>query len=116
MMLRSLINSEEDIATVMEWGRKSDPGTVAQAMFELYQLDLRQELAQVKVPVLVLGAWVAYKNYGATKESTRKLYELQFQQLKDYRLELTDKGKHFIMMDDPDFFFNQVRTFLAKES
>lgn len=116
MMLRSMINSEEDIATVMEWGRQSDPETVAQAMFELYQVDLRSEISKIKAPTLVLGAWVGYKNFGATRESTQKVYELQFENLEDYQLELTDIGKHFIMWDDPDFFYSQVRSFLEGKS
>lgn len=114
MMLKSMINDDEDIEIVMEWGRKSDPRTVAQAMFELYQMDLRAEIAKIEVPVLVLGAWIGYKDYGATKESTRKTYELQFQNLENYQLKLTDKGKHFIMWDDPEFFFSQTKAFLGQ--
>lgn len=116
MMLKTMINSDEDIETVMEWGRKSDPATVAKAMAEMYLIDLREDVAKIKAPTLVLGAWVGYKNYGATRESTYKLYELQFQKMKSYRLELTDEGKHFIMWDDPQFFFTKVKGFLNEKS
>lgn len=116
MLLKTMMNSEEDIETVMEWGRQSDPKTVAQAMFELYQIDLRADLAKIKVPTLVLGAWIAYKNYGATRESTKRLYEAQFENLDGYRLEMTDEGKHFIMWDDSDFFYSQVNSFLNEKS
>jgi len=80
-MLKSMINDEDDIETVMEWGRKSDGKTVAQAMYELYQIDLRDDLPKISAPTLVLGAWVAYKNYGATRESTMRIYELQYEKL-----------------------------------
>lgn len=116
MMLKSMINSEEDIAVAMEWGRQSDKATVTKSMAELYQIDLRGEIAKIEAPTLVLGAWVGYKMYGATRESSMKLYEMQFKNMKDYRLELTDVGKHFIMWDDPEFFFAQVKGFLNEKS
>ena len=116
MMLKSMMNSDEDIETVMEWGRQSDSKTVAQAMYELYQIDLREDLAKIKAPTLVLGAWIAYQNFGSTRESTMNLYKAQFTNLKEYRLEMTDVGKHFIMWDDPTFFYAQVNQFLNEKS
>ncbi len=116
MLLKSMMNSDEDIETVMEWGRQSDTKTVAQAMYELYQMDLREDLVRIKAPTLVLGAWIAYKSYGSTRETTMNLYNAQFSKLKGYRLEMTDVGKHFIMLDDPSFFYTQVNQFLDEKS
>lgn len=112
MMLKSMINADEDIETSMKWGRASDKATVAQAMYELYQIDLRDDLANIKAPTLVLGAWVGYKPYGATRASTEFLYKGQFEKLEGVRIEFTDIGKHFIMWDDPEFFNAQVTNFL----
>ncbi len=116
MMLKSMVNSQEDIDVIMEWGRKSDQTTVAQAMYELYTIDLRKDIERIKVPTLVFGAWIAYKNYGATKESTARLYHAQFENLSDYQLKMTDKGKHFVMLDDPEFFIDNVKAFLDEKS
>lgn len=115
MMLKTMITSDEDIKTAMEWGRKSDKSTVAQAMGDLYSIDLRDDLSEITAPTLVLGAWYGYKDYGATLESTTKLYEMQFLQHKNYRLEMSAQGKHFIMWDDPEFFMNQVKAFLNEK-
>ena len=112
LLLKTMITSDEDIEVAMEWGRKSDPATVAQAMFELYSIDLRDDLANIKAPTLVLGAWYGYQQYGATKESTRQLYDLQFQQHPNYRLVLSEKGKHFLMWDDLDFVVTEIKAFL----
>ncbi len=116
VMLKSMVNSEEDIEMIMEWGRRSDSRTVAQAMYELYTTDLRQEIANIKAPTLVFGAWIAYQAYGATKESTTQLYQAQFVNLEDYQLKMTDKGKHFIMLDDPEFFISELNDFLKAKS
>ena len=115
-MLASMVNDKEDIETIMEWGRQSDQKTVAQAMYELYQTDLRGEISKIKAPTLVLGAWIAYKNYGATRESTEQVYRSQFKSMENYQLKMTDEGKHFIMLDDPEFFYTQVNSFLDAKS
>lgn len=111
-VLQSMITDPERIALATEWSVSSDLDTVAQAMYELNTIDLRHQLASVQVPTLVLGAWIAYKPYGSTRESTEAIFRSQYSALPDYRLEMTDHGKHFIMWDDPDFFFEKVDAFL----
>ncbi|MEQ9230148.1 MAG: alpha/beta hydrolase [Cyclobacteriaceae bacterium] len=115
LMLQTMITSDEDIATAMEWGRQSDGATVAQAMGDLYSIDLRDDLARITAPTLVLGAWYGYKDYGATLESTTQLYHDQFKNHKNYRLEMSAQGKHFIMWDDPEFFLRVVNDFLNEK-
>ncbi|MFP4340589.1 MAG: alpha/beta fold hydrolase [Cyclobacteriaceae bacterium] len=112
-MLKMMITAEEDIDTAIQWGLKSDPRTVAQAMYNLYTTDLRDDIAAIQSPVLVLGAWVAYQDYGATRESTSQIYHAQYHQLNGYRLEMTDRGRHFIMWDDKPFFFAQLQDFFG---
>ncbi len=111
-MLQSMINDPKDIAVAAKWGADSDIETVAQAMYELYITDLRDEIQKIESPVLVMGAWVAYKNYGATRENTMAKFKNQYAKIKDLRVNLTDKGKHFIMWDDPEFLFNEIDSFL----
>lgn len=114
-MLKTMITSQEHIDIAMDWGRKSDGATVAQAMYELYTTDLRQELAVIKAPTLVLGAWYGYKDYGTTKEDVIKNYTAQFVNHTNYRLEVAETAKHFIMWDDPEFFISQVTNFLDEK-
>ena len=109
MMLKTMMKADEDIEVVMEWGRKSHTPTVAQAMYELYQIDLREEVSNINAPTLVLGAWIGYKDYGVTKEMTEMSYQHQYRNLQNVQIEMTDEGKHFIMWDDPDFYFEKVK-------
>lgn len=114
-IMASMITGEDDIATALQWGRDSDMATVAQAMYDLYASDLRDELAGVEIPILVLGAWIAYEPWGATRESTLARYEAQYAKAPNCTIRLTDKGKHFIMWDDPDFYFEQLHQFLLEQ-
>ncbi len=111
-MLQTMITDPSNIEIAYQWGASSDINTVAQAMYELYTTDIREDLAKIDVPILVMGAWIAYKNYGATRESTLNNYTSQFTHANNYEVVLTDKGKHFIMWDDPEFFFTEMDKFL----
>lgn len=112
MMLQSMISDPENIETAYEWGASSDVNTVAQAMYELYTTDIRDELDKIESPMMVMGAWIAYKNYGVTRESTMANFKSQYAGAENCTIKLTDKGKHFIMWDDPEFFFASVDSFL----
>jgi pimeloyl-ACP methyl ester carboxylesterase len=112
-MLATMISSPERIKEAMEWGRKSDKVTVGQAMYELFQWDLRAELDKIEVPTLVLGSWAGYKDYGVSQEMIQRSFDLQFAKLSDKKVILSEEGKHFLMWDDPQWFMNEVSGFLA---
>ena len=85
-------------------------------MVEMMTTDLRGDLGLIKVPTLVLGAWSAYKPYGSTMESTRKIFATQFAKLDGARIEMSQDGYHFIMWDDPSWLQAQVRGFIAADA
>jgi pimeloyl-ACP methyl ester carboxylesterase len=112
MMLPSMILDAKKIKRAKKWGMLSDGATTVQAMYELMSTDLRDKIAVIKSPVMLLGAWVAYKNYGATHESVENNYAAQYSKVENFQIFLTDTGQHFIMWDDAEFFFNHIDNFL----
>ncbi|QOI98333.1 MAG: alpha/beta hydrolase [Flammeovirgaceae bacterium] len=110
--LSSMATAPDKLELIGRWGIESHAPTVAQALYELHTIDLRNDVAAIKVPVTVLGAWIAYKSYGATHESTLKNFSDQYQKVKNVTIRLTDTAKHFIMYDDPMWFFEQLDNFL----
>ena len=115
VILKSMITSPEKVTVAMDWSRSSDTKTVAQAMFELYQIDLRDQLDQVNAPMLVLASWYGYKDYGVTKQMIEASFSGQFGKAKDVRISVSDEGRHFIMWDDPEFFFSEIGDFLNEK-
>jgi pimeloyl-ACP methyl ester carboxylesterase len=81
-------------------------------MYELATTDLRDTIAAVRCPVLVLGSWAAYAPYGATMESTADIFRTQYAKLDGMRLEMSEAGYHFLMWDDPKWLHAQVRDFI----
>lgn len=98
---------------VRDWTEASDRATTTQAMYELFTTDLRPQLGSVRNPVLVLGAWAAFEPMGSTLDSTRAIFERQYQGLDGVRIEMSEQGYHFLMFDDPSWLQAQIRAHLA---
>jgi len=120
MTTKFMVNNPADVQTLIQWGLSSDPKTVTNAMVELLSEDLRPELANIKSPTLVLGTWSGLKDsmqqngIQITKESIANTFQEQYAHLRPFNFALADHSRHFIMWDDPEWFFQQLDGFLAK--
>ncbi len=114
MILATMITDPEKIKLAKKWGLESDSETVAQAMYEMMTQDIRQEIEVIKSPTLVMGAWIAYKAFGMSNERLASSYGAQYELLEGFQLAITDTGKHFIMWDDPEFYFATMNEFLNR--
>ena len=114
-----MVTKPADLDTITEWGLKSDPKTVYDSMLELYGSDLRPSLAKIASPALVLGTWTGLhdqtKAYGmnVTKEMVAETFRQQYQTLPKLHFALSETSRHFIMFDDPDWFYARLDAFLA---
>lgn len=109
--LRTMITGADDVQRALAWGRQSDRTTVANAMADLMGQDLRQDVARITAPTLVMGSWIAYKNFG-TREQFLQTYQDQYRQLPGVTIEMADNARHFIMLDDPDWLYDRIDQFL----
>jgi N-formylmaleamate deformylase len=104
---------------IIGWSVATDQTTAADAMAELVSEDLRPELVRITAPTLVLGTWVGLKaqlaqeNVTITRESVQKTFEQQFANLSRLHFVISETARHFIMFDDPSWFFSQLDAFLA---
>lgn len=105
--LGTMITEPKQIEAVARYSSRSDPRTVATAMFELMTTDLRAALAAVRAPTLVLAAAAPW---GA--DAVRAIYKTQYAGLLPLRLVLAERARHFIMLDDPSFFYAQLDSVL----
>jgi pimeloyl-ACP methyl ester carboxylesterase len=112
--LMGMTRDAKRVERLTEWGIASDRATTAQAMYEIFTTDLRDELKKLRQPTLVLGAWAAYAQFGSTKDSVRKTFTDQYAKLDGVRIELSEKGYHFLMWDDQDWVVANVKEFVGK--
>ena len=107
---RSMVTSESDFERIVDWGLASDRTAVTDAMAELYVMDLREDVARIKCPALVLASYIGFPQ--ATREGVEANLKRQYAKLDGVELEVSDHAHHFIMWDDPDWMFGFLDRFL----
>jgi pimeloyl-ACP methyl ester carboxylesterase len=115
MIIASMIATEEKRKEVVEMGISSNRSVVTQAYGEMYTTDIRPEMKKVEVPVLVLGAWAAYEQYGSTKSVVEQTYKTQCKDIENAKVAVADQAYHFIFYDEPKWFFGLVDSFLKEQ-
>lgn len=109
---REMVESESDFERIVAWGLASDRTAVADAMAEMYAADLRDEIAKIKSPALVMGTWIGFKQY-TDRARTEANLRAQYAKLAGARIEMTDTARHFVMWDDPEWMFKLMDEFLG---
>ena len=107
----SMVSAPADVERIIGWGQRSDRETVIRAMGTLMASDLRQDVAKVQSPTLVLGTWIAYKGY-APRAAIEATFQQQYAQLPGVQIALADTARHFIMYDQPDWMYARIEQFL----
>lgn len=97
---------------VLAMAEASDPKTVGKVMAELLTTDLRPQVANIKQPVLLLGASGALPPQA--QAGVKALYQQQLEKLPTARLDINTQARHFIMLDDPAWLNQKIRSFLQE--
>ena len=118
MYLRTMIRDSARIVEVAAMAARSDQPTQGEVMYELFSVDLRPSMGQIHCPILALVDWSAYKDYGATAESVTSNLKDQYKKLPagkgtSLTIAVNDNSKHFIMYDEPQWFYQQVDGWMA---
>jgi pimeloyl-ACP methyl ester carboxylesterase len=111
MTLQRMITKPTDIERACKWMDASDQNTLAEAFYEVFATDLRESAAKIKSPVLLLAAGADDQDPEARKVLEQS-YRQQVARIPNAQVVVAEKAKHFIMMDDPEFLFRQMETFL----
>jgi len=114
-----MATNPNDLAMMMKWMMASNQVAVADAMAEMLGMDLREDVAKIHAPTLVLGTWSGLhdqlKAYGVdlTRAAVTQTFDEQFTKLPHLHFAMAETSRHFIMLDDPQWFFAQIDAFLA---
>lgn len=99
------VNDSLHAKQIAEWSYKSDRKTLGSTIVEMSTTDLRKDIANIKSPILVMASLFG------TREASEKIYNEQYALLKNKTIKVAD-SKHFIMYDQPQWFYNEIDTFL----
>ena len=106
----TMIGSDVERPTYVAQAQASD-GDVAGRLFEeVASMDLRPRLWKIKGPVLVL--YVGGSKSSPQPEPADALYRAAYRDLPNASLKRMADSRHFIMLDQPEKFSDELRRFL----
>lgn len=108
-----LVGTSSELPAVVASALRSDRTTVASATYDLMTLDLRPELSRIAVPVTVLYAYDV--RYGMLPATVEQLFRTAYADLPAAKLVRIDDSLHFVMLDQPARFAEEVQRFLATD-
>ncbi len=109
MMASNMTLTQEKIPLLTQWILEADRETYVYGFTDLLKLDLTIVLPQIKAKTLILGA-----SFPDVKTAISN-FEKQYVGLSNKTIEMVSDTKHFIMFDQPEWFYKKVNAFLADE-
>jgi pimeloyl-ACP methyl ester carboxylesterase len=105
-----LTNNPRGRMTVDRWSRNSDPRVVAQALLDVMTTDLRPELPKISAPVTLL---YAQDDSAMTVEQSTAAFIPQYTGTPNFKAIQIRGSYHFIMLDQPEKFANELANFMT---
>lgn len=99
-----LLQDASKLEMVVDWSVKSDRKTFAEMYCDFFNVDLRNKIASIKCPSLIL-----LESYFI---NLKPAIEEQYKKLKTTNFQYANKGLHFIMYDDTAWYLEQLNNFI----
>lgn len=111
-MIAGMVATESARPRLVQHARDSDVGVVANAFHELIVTDLRSEIANIRAPLTVL--YVIPPEAPLSPAQYDQYFHDSFAAAPQARLVRIEESRHFIMIDQPEVFAQQVEGFLSQ--
>ncbi len=102
--ISTLVANTSKQELVISWSMDSDRETFAQMYCDFSNTDLRERIGSIEIPSLILMEDL-FKNFQPAIDS-------QYANLKTATIKYSNKGLHFIMYDDKDWYLSQLKDFV----
>lgn len=112
LSLGKMMKMPADIERALTWVGTSEPRTVGEAMYEMMVTDLRDQVAAIEAPVLLLAA-ADFAKDDVTRAQVKAAYEAQVAKVPRHTVILVPEARHFIMLDAPQALWSSMDSFLA---
>lgn len=105
-MAMGMSNQSSHHQELIDYIVNSDRKTYVYGFTELLKLDLKDRLNDLTAKTLILGADFP------SKEAVLPNFESQYANLENKEIKIATNSKHFIMYDQPEWFYEEVNNFL----
>lgn len=106
MVMKSMMADTVHATEVVQWSMRSDRETLGRIFCQFSNLDMRDSLASITCPALVL--------LEAPFTGMKAAVEAQYRGLHTGTLSYATKGLHFIMYDDRQWYTDQLAQFIKQ--
>lgn len=100
------VNDTIHARLIATWSYHSNRKTLGYTLVEMSVTDLRDMVANIKQPVLVLGSI-----YNGTTDNSYRILGQQYSNVKNKIIHVAN-SKHFIMYDQPQWLYDEIDSFL----
>lgn len=104
--INKLVTDTSKQAIVLNWAIKSDRKTIAEIFFDYANIDLREKIKNITCPSLIL--------LNSYYSNSKPVMQAQYKNLKNVNLQYANKGSHFIMYDDTEWYVSQLNNFIKR--
>jgi N-formylmaleamate deformylase len=111
--VQKLVSDTSRILETEKWDKASDYRSSVLMNLEADTLDMRDDVAKIRSPILLLGSWRGY-DVIKTKADGEKRYGAAFAKAKNITIVFSENGKHFLMWEDFDWMIAEMDKFLKK--
>ncbi|WP_017498164.1 alpha/beta fold hydrolase [Flavobacterium sp. WG21] len=96
--------NKEKQKTINEWMSVADRKTYVYGYIDMLNLDLRKEIAKIKIPVIILAAT------NPDLATVQNTYKAQYENLPSVKIYYAANSAHFVMYDQPEWFMEKVKS------
>lgn len=107
--LNMMCKNKEKHTLIKHWIVNSDRETYVYGYIDYLNFDATPYLEKIACKVTIISA----TNFGEAQ--SKQVYESQYEKLESYNLLFAKDAAHYIMFDQPDWFYAQVNQILADE-
>lgn len=104
MSISQLVADTSKQELVVNWSMESDRSTFAEMYCDFLNSDLREKIKTIKCPSLIL--------LEASFKNMEPAIAEQYKNLVNANIQYSNKGLHFIMYDDKEWYFSQLNNFV----
>ncbi len=88
---------------INKWMSLVDRKTYVYGYIDMLNLDLRKDIAKIKIPVVILAAT------SPNSEMVKNTYNQQYKNLPNIVIHYAENAAHFVMYDQPEWFLKNVK-------
>ncbi len=101
-----LCRNTEKQKLLLQWMDQADRKTYVHGYIDMLNLDLRAAIANITIPVVVLGAANPDRN------TVEKTYRGQYEQLPTTLFHYAENSAHFVMYDQPQWLLQKLKEYI----